>query len=96
MEKLIKMAVKEGKDTQRVWIEKGNNPDFNLRVQLYENGYIVSMFHSAASPQNYLVSQYMIGDELGAKVYDGEDNFGTFPTTKTSDLVDDILHNKLF
>lgn len=95
MQELIKMAVKEGKDTQAVWIEKGYNPDFKLRVQIYDNGYIVSMYHSAASPQNQMVSQYIMGYELGAKVYDGEDNFRTFPFISTSDLVDDIFYNRI-
>lgn len=48
---LAKDAVTHAQINERIWIDNGYNREFQPRITLYENGFIVDMWHTAAHPQ---------------------------------------------
>ena len=88
LETLIKNASRMMKISNKEWIAKGSNVDFKPKIIIYENGYMVGMYHPSASPQfTYTTKKVYGGKELG------EYNFCcVFPHQVHNDKVEDIVN----
>lgn len=87
-ERIIKNAVCAAKRISKEWLQDGNSVDYKPKIQIYENGYVVSMHHSASFPQNYNLVEKRYKTNVGKKLYSQVDlNIDV----NTSDLVNDII-----
>lgn len=82
---LIRDAISHAQINQQIWIEQGNNKEFRPSIEVFENGFIVSMWHSASSPQHVWrrkvlttgetkLGEYLIGHIFDASIEDDEVN----------------------
>lgn len=79
LEKIIENAFRMVRIVSNKWVRAGYNSDFRTSVEIYENGYRVSMYNTASSPQHLDVKEVKYGKELGKYIisnhYDINDNF---------------------
>ncbi len=68
-QRIAKNAINALKRTVRKWKNNEENLDFKPFVQIYQNGYVVGMYHSAAAPQNYYVTKKVYGSERGELLF---------------------------
>ncbi len=62
LETIIKNASRRMKINNTRFVEVGGNWDYKPKILIYENGYIVGMYHSAGRPQLCHINE---------KIYDG-------------------------
>jgi len=58
----VKDVISHAKINQDVWLEQGNNKEFRPSFSIFENGFIVSMYHTAASPKHQSIQTILIKD----------------------------------
>ena len=88
LETVIKNASRMMKISNKEWIAKGCNVDYKPKIIIYENGYIVGMYHPSASPQfTYTTKKVYGGKELGEYTFSC-----VFPHQVHNNKVEDIVN----
>ena len=88
LETVIKNASRMMKINNKKWIVRGSNVDFKPKIIIYENGYIVGMYHPSAFYQIiYTTKKVYGGKELGEYTFSC-----VFPHHVHNNKVEDIVN----
>jgi len=97
MKNLVCDAISHAKINEQIWIEEKNNKDFEPAIKIYQNGFIVSMWHTAAAPQHYWMKTVLKKgyDELGEFIAGERYQTLQSATKEDYDLMADVVISTL-
>ena len=87
LQTVIKNASRRMKIVNKSWISKGCNIEYIPKIYIYENGYIVGMYHKAAYPQLNDSEEKVYGKELGKHIVSSTFEYQVF-NLKVEDIIE--------
>lgn len=87
LQTIIKNASRRMKINNNEWHKKGYNMEYIPNIYIFENGYIVGMYHQASCPQLCYREEKVYGKELGKFIINCSFE-GHVLKMKTQDIID--------